>query len=200
MAVDSSNAVSQSQIISSTSKTTNTKKSNTLNMENFLSLLVAEMQNQDPLEPTSNSDYMAQMATFSQVEATTEMNEKVLSQTASNLIGKAVIVKTDMNTSGYAGGVVNGWQEIDGIIYLGINGGLYDINDVDQVIDKAYYENGMHLMVLIVHLEVQTAQQAVLIQQMIKRTAQILLISQKQLGQKNRIRTGKGLNVHNALI
>ena len=51
MAVDSSNAVSQSQIISSTSKTTNTKKSNTLNMENFLSLLVAEMQNQDPLEP-----------------------------------------------------------------------------------------------------------------------------------------------------
>ena len=164
MAVDSSNAVSQSQIISSTSKTTNTKKSNTLNMENFLSLLVAEMQNQDPLEPTSNSDYMAQMATFSQVEATTEMNEKVLSQTASNLIGKAVIVKTDMNTSGYAGGVVNGWQEIDGIIYLGINGGLYDINDVDQVIDKDYYENGMHLMVLIVHLEVQ----AVLIQQMIK--------------------------------
>ena len=135
MAVDSSNAVSQSQIISSTSKTTNTKKSNTLNMENFLSLLVAEMQNQDPLEPTSNSDYMAQMATFSQVEATTEMNEKVLSQTASNLIGKAVIVKTDMNTSGYAGGVVNGWQEIDGI-----NGGLYDINDVDQVIDKDYYE------------------------------------------------------------
>ena len=138
MAVDSSNAVSQSQIISSTSKTTNTKKSNTLNMENFLSLLVAEMQN--PLEPTSNSDYMAQMATFSQVEATTEMNEKVLSQTASNLIGKAVIVKTDMNTSGYAGGVVNGWQEIDGIRYLGINGGLYDINDVDQVIDKDYYE------------------------------------------------------------
>ena len=196
MAVDSSNAVSQSQIISSTSKTTNTKKSNTLNMENFLSLLVAEMQNQDPLEPTSNSDYMAQMATFSQVEATTEMNEKVLSQTASNLIGKAVIVKTDMNTSGYAGGVVNGWQEIDGIIYLGINGGLYDINDVDQITMK----NGMHLMVLIVHLEVQTAQQAVLIQQMIKRTAQILLISQKQLGQKNRIRTGKGLNVHNALI
>ena len=132
MAVDSSNAVSQSQIISSTSKTTNTKKSNTLNMENFLSLLVAEMQNQDPLEPTSNTDYVAQMAT--------EMNEKVLSQTASNLIGKAVIVKTDMNTSGYAGGVVNGWQEIDGIIYLGINGGLYDINDVDQVIDKDYYE------------------------------------------------------------
>ena len=137
--IDTTGKVSN-QIMSSTSKTSNTKKSNTLNMENFLSLLVAEMQNQDPLEPTSNSDYMAQMATFSQVEATSEMNERVLSQTASNLIGKAVIVKTDTNSTGYAGGIVNGWQEIDGIVYLGINGNLYDINDVDQVIDEDYYE------------------------------------------------------------
>ena len=137
--IDTTGKVSN-QIMSSTSKTSNTKKSNTLNMENFLSLLVAEMQNQDPLEPTSNSDYMAQMATFSQVEATSEMNERVLSQTASNLIGKAVIVKTDTNSTGYAGGIVNGWQEIDGIVYLGNNGTLYDINDVDQVIDKDYYE------------------------------------------------------------
>lgn len=137
--IDTTGKVSN-QIMSSTSKTSNTKKSNTLNMENFLSLLVAEMQNQDPLEPTSNSDYMAQMATFSLVEATSEMNERVLSQTASNLIGKAVIVKTDTNSTGYAGGIVNGWQEIDGIVYLGINGNLYDINDVDQVIDKDYYE------------------------------------------------------------
>lgn len=137
--IDTTSKVSN-QIMSSTSKTSNTKKSNTLNMENFLSLLVAEMQNQDPLEPTSNSDYMAQMATFSQVEATSEMNERVLSQTASNLIGKAVIVKTDTNSTGYAGGIVNGWQEIDGIVYLGINGNLYDINDIDQVIDKDYYE------------------------------------------------------------
>lgn len=108
--IDTTGKVSN-QIMSSTSKTSNTKKSNTLNMENFLSLLVAEMQNQDPLEPTSNSDYMAQMATFSQVEATSEMNERVLSQTASNLIGKAVIVKTDTNSTGYAGGIVNGWQQ-----------------------------------------------------------------------------------------
>ena len=42
--------------------------------------------------------------------------------------------------SRYAGGIVNGWQEIDGIVYLGINGNLYDINDIDQVIDKDYYE------------------------------------------------------------
>ena len=122
-------------------KTSSAKASGSnLGYDDFLKLLSAEMQYQDPLEPTSNSDYMAQMATFSQVEATSDMNERVLSQTASNLIGKAVIVKTDTNSSGYAGGIVNGWQEIDGIVYLGINGNLYDINDIDQVIDKDYYE------------------------------------------------------------
>ena len=109
--VDNTSGVTSSQIISSTSKTSNTKQSNMLNMQDFLSLLVAEMQNQDPLEPTSNSDYMAQMATFSQVEATSDMNERVLSQTASNLIGKAVIVKTDTNSSGYAGGIDKDYYE-----------------------------------------------------------------------------------------
>ena len=105
-----------------------------------------------------------------------------------------------MNTSGYAGGVVNGWQEIDGIIYLGINGGLYDINDVDQVIDKDYYEkwnasNGSNSSSGSTDSTTGSTDSTDE-----KRTAQILLISQKQLGQKNRIRTGKGLNVHNALI
>ena len=52
---------------------------------------------------------MAQMATFSQVEATSEMNERY-SADSSNLIGKAVIVKTDTNSTGYAGGIVNGWS------------------------------------------------------------------------------------------
>ena len=42
----------------------------TLGYDQFLQLLCAEMQYQDPLEPTSNTDYVAQMATFSQLEAT----------------------------------------------------------------------------------------------------------------------------------
>ena len=77
--VDNTSGVTSSQIISSTSKTSNTKQSNMLNMQDFLSLLVAEMQNQDPLEPTSNTDYVAQMATFSQLEATLSMKESMSS-------------------------------------------------------------------------------------------------------------------------
>ena len=48
----------------------NTKKAsgNTLDKEAFLQLLVAQMKYQDPLQPTSNTEYISQYATFSQVE------------------------------------------------------------------------------------------------------------------------------------
>lgn len=118
----------------------NAKNNTTLQMEDFLSLLVAEMQNQDPLEPTSNSEYMGQMATFSQVEATDEMNENILEQKAANLVGKAVIMTTDLNKDGYVGGVVDYWEKIKGTIYLGIGDKLYDIADLDTVMDDEYYK------------------------------------------------------------
>ena len=36
--------------------------------DTFLQLLVAEVQNQDPLEPTSNTEWVSQYATFSELE------------------------------------------------------------------------------------------------------------------------------------
>lgn len=43
----------------------------------FLQLLIAQMQNQDPMEPMNSSDYVAQLAAFSQVEKTIQTNERV---------------------------------------------------------------------------------------------------------------------------
>ena len=44
------------------------KGSNTLDKDAFLQLLVAQMKYQDPLEPTSNTEYISQYATFSELE------------------------------------------------------------------------------------------------------------------------------------
>ncbi len=141
---DKDGSVSQtnSTISSSLSSTkgNDSKSKTTLDVDDFLQLLVAEMQNQDPLEPTDNSQYMAQMATFSQVEATAEMNESVEKQSASNLVGKTVIMTTKLNNSGYIAGKVDYWEKIDGTVYLGIGGKLYDIADLDTVMDDDYYK------------------------------------------------------------
>ena len=64
-----------------------------LGYDQFLQLLCAEMQYQDPLEPTSNTDYVAQLATFSQLEASLAQTETLQSDMANNLVGKEVIMK-----------------------------------------------------------------------------------------------------------
>lgn len=116
------------------------KGKSTLDVNDFLRLLVAQMQYQDPLEPTDNTQYIAQMATFTQVEATAQMNNKVEQQMASALVGKTVIMKTDLNPDGMIAGKVDYWETIEGNVYLGINGKLYDIEDLDTVMDQAYFD------------------------------------------------------------
>ena len=65
-------AVEDGKVVDNSSATTSsaTETSNDLGYDQFLQLLCAEMQYQDPLEPTSNTEYVAQLATFSQMEAT----------------------------------------------------------------------------------------------------------------------------------
>jgi flagellar basal-body rod modification protein FlgD len=65
--------------------------------DTFLKLLVAQMQFQDPLEPTDSSQMMSQMAQFSQVEGLNNLNKQItalgLSQdfsSAVSMIGKTV--------------------------------------------------------------------------------------------------------------
>lgn len=64
----------------------------------FLRLLIAEMKNQDPLEPTNASEYVSQFASFSVVEQAIQTNQKLddllagLSMSQSGgLIGKQVV-------------------------------------------------------------------------------------------------------------
>ncbi len=81
------------------------KKDSTLGKDQFLQLLVAQMNNQNPLDPQTNSEFVAQLAQFSQVEGIDNLNtsvESILSRTqssqalqASSLVGRKVILSTD---------------------------------------------------------------------------------------------------------
>ena len=115
----------------------------TLGYDQFLQLLCAEMQYQDPLEPTSNTDYVAQMATFSQLEATLSMTETQESQRASDLVGKQVILKVTSETTGnttYVDGRVDYVMYENGETMLSVNDQLYPLSSLDTVADAEYYE------------------------------------------------------------
>ena len=63
---------------------------NGMDKDAFLQLLVAQMKYQDPLEPTSNTEYISQYATFSQVEQMQNMAATMELTRASSLVGKMV--------------------------------------------------------------------------------------------------------------
>lgn len=141
------------------------KKTNTnigkskLGYDEFLKLLTAEMQYQDPLEPTSNTDYVAQMATFSQLEATLSMKESLgkssdntIKSMANQLVGQEVVVEDDESKTGYADGIVDYVMYEDGEIYISVNDKLYSIDKLDTISTKDYYEavvsaNTLHSMI-----------------------------------------------------
>ena len=53
-----------------------TKKS--LGQEDFLKLMTAQLNNQDPFKPVDNTDFIAQMAQFSTVTGITDINKNLL--------------------------------------------------------------------------------------------------------------------------
>lgn len=125
----------------STTSKSSANANSALDKEAFLQLLVAQMQNQDPLEPQDNSQMVAQLAAFSQVEELQNMSNTLNQSQASDLLGRTVIMKTETASgeSGYIKGVVDYTINEEGKIYLGINGNEYDINDLDTVIDDDFY-------------------------------------------------------------
>ncbi|HRP78481.1 MAG TPA: flagellar hook assembly protein FlgD [Aquamicrobium sp.] len=56
---------------------TSAGKAQTVDYQSFLRLLVAQMKNQDPTSPMESTDYVAQLATFSQVEQSVQINAKL---------------------------------------------------------------------------------------------------------------------------
>ena len=76
-----------------------TAKKSSMGQSDFLTLFTTQLKNQDPLDPVKNEAFVAQLAQFSQLEATTNMSttlkEFVDSQAGQNIVtGASLIGKT----------------------------------------------------------------------------------------------------------
>lgn len=117
-----------------------TKANNSMDKDSFLQLLVAQMKYQDPMEPQSNTEYVAQYAQFSELEAMQNLSSNMDLQRATGLVGKEVVVKTT-GASGepvYTQGKVDFVTSEGSKAYMSINGNRYSIDDLDSVMDDAY--------------------------------------------------------------
>ena len=55
-----------------------TSQSNVLNKDDFLNLLITQLQHQDPLNPTDSVEFTAQLAQFSSLEQLANVNDNLL--------------------------------------------------------------------------------------------------------------------------
>lgn len=133
----------QTSNTSSDSLSKSNSDKNAVNSDTFLTLLVAEMQNQDPLEPTSNTEWVSQYATFTQVEQMGEMADSMDVLRANSLVGKEVIMKVTSVSTGetsYVRGVVDYITMEEGKPLLNIGGSSYSLDDLDTVASDDYFD------------------------------------------------------------
>ncbi|MCR4798020.1 MAG: hypothetical protein K5853_06170, partial [Lachnospiraceae bacterium] len=103
----------------------------------FLQLLVTEMQYQDPLQPTDNSQYVQEMATFSQVEALNTVSASMQDMQSANFVGKYVTIldaESGEETSGYVDYITMDGNDRK----VSIEGTLYDADSVTSVQDASF--------------------------------------------------------------
>lgn len=128
---------------SSLSSSNKVKEANNgMDKDAFLQLLVAQMKYQDPLQPTSNTEYISQYAQFSQVEQMQNMAASAELQRASQLVGENVYVKTTTSSgeTKYIQGKVDYVVFENNKAYLAINESLYSLDDLDTIHDSSYLE------------------------------------------------------------
>ncbi|MEZ5316919.1 MAG: flagellar hook capping FlgD N-terminal domain-containing protein [Vicinamibacterales bacterium] len=58
-----------------TATTTKSTKADPLGRDAFLSLLVTQLQHQDPLQPQANGEFLAQLAQFSSLESLQDIKD-----------------------------------------------------------------------------------------------------------------------------
>ena len=105
-----------------------------LGKDEFLKLLVTQLKYQDPLNPVSNEQFIAQLAQFSTLETMRNMQTGFEGNQAYSLIGKKV-VKIDPVTTQTTSGVVKGVKFLSGKYYLILpfeNGNVVSKEDVLQ--------------------------------------------------------------------
>jgi flagellar basal-body rod modification protein FlgD len=116
-----------------------TNSLSSVTQDQYLQLLVAQLQNQNPLDPVSDKDLIAQLAQFSSLQGITQLNTSFddmlqlqqLTQ-GNSLIGRTVTYTQPPSTT-LASGVVSGLVVEDGKINLRVGSAKVPLSQVQGV-------------------------------------------------------------------
>jgi flagellar basal-body rod modification protein FlgD len=133
-------AISNSTSTNSTSSTSNTSATGFANLTtaDFMQMLIAELQDQDPTQPMSSQDLLGQLATMSQLQSTTDLDTALQANTTNQQlsIGASFIGKTingtDANGNAVSGVVDQAFLQ-SGTAYVGVGNSTVPLANITDV-------------------------------------------------------------------
>ena len=117
-----------------------TNPNSALNQNDFLKLLVAQIQYQDPMNPQSDTQMASQMAQFTSLQQATQSTSSLAMIQANSLVGSNVTVQIDSKHS--TSGVVTGVTLNNGTPQVTVSGQNYGLNQITSISPVAAGSNG----------------------------------------------------------
>lgn len=126
-------AVNRTYPNSSQSKSTD--KSKELTMQDFFTLLAAQLSNQDMSNPVDSTQFISQMAQFSALSATQDLSSNVSNLAAVSYIGKNIkATQTDSNgETTKIEGVAQKVEFLNGETFITVDGKRISANEITEV-------------------------------------------------------------------
>lgn len=120
----------------SSSQTASTPTPTTVDYDAFLQLLVTQMRNQDPTNPTDSAEYLSQLASFSSVEQQLQSNAKLDSLLSTMAFGQGagLIGRSVASSDGQTTGTVVSISQVAGQTTVNLDSGTtLNVTDISTV-------------------------------------------------------------------
>lgn len=128
-------AASSNMIIESSTATYENPNA-TLGEQEFIELLITQLQNQDPLEPMDTTEMTSQLTEFSTLDQLEQMNSNMASMNSFSTLGKEVTYSSSDSSLGISTeetGIVTSVKMVNGVSYLEVNDSHIEMSSIIEV-------------------------------------------------------------------
>lgn len=120
--------------------TTSTNAFDNLGINDFVKLLVTELQSQDPLEPMDNSQILQQVSQIREIQSSTKLTETLSSVAlGQNMSMAASLLKKNVTALTDAGKTITGTVDrvtiADGDVKVHIGGDTVKLSNISEIVD-----------------------------------------------------------------